>query len=264
MATPWRNRIVGSADVAPDQLLANPANWRRHPGPQRDAIRGSLSEVGWVRQVLVNVTTGHTVDGHARVEEALSKGEETVPVLYVDLTEEEEALVLATLDPIAGLASRDDAALGALLEGISTQDAGLTALLEQIGSRDPLGPFGPSAPPDSTNVYTSVADVPHYRIVGERPEPETLYDETRAEELRAAIDAARLPAPVRTFLLAAANRHVVFDYRLIAEFYAHAPAPVQRLMEDSALVIVDVDDAIRSGYVRITSLIEELEERDRA
>jgi hypothetical protein len=31
----WRNRIVGSGEEPPDQLLANPANWRIHPGSQQ-------------------------------------------------------------------------------------------------------------------------------------------------------------------------------------------------------------------------------------
>jgi ParB-like chromosome segregation protein Spo0J len=109
----WRNRIVGTDEVAPDQLVANPANWRTHPGPQRDALRGSLATVGWVQQVMVNRRTGHVVDGHARVEEALSRSEPTVPVLYVDLDPEEEALVLATLDPIGAMATADTAKLGA-------------------------------------------------------------------------------------------------------------------------------------------------------
>ena len=120
---PWRNRIVGTGDVAPDQLVANPANWRTHPGPQRDALRGSLSEVGWVQQVMVNRRTGFVVDGHARVEEALTRHEPTVPVLYVDLSPEEEALVLATLDPIGAMATRDDAKLAELLDGLVVDDA---------------------------------------------------------------------------------------------------------------------------------------------
>ena len=91
----WRNCIVGTGSEPPDQLVANPRNWRTHPAAQRDALRGSLDTVGWVQQVLVNRVTGHVVDGHARVEEALSRGEQSVPVLYVELTDEEEALVLA-------------------------------------------------------------------------------------------------------------------------------------------------------------------------
>jgi hypothetical protein len=35
---------------------------------------------------MVNRRTGFVVDGHARVEEALSRHEPTVPVLYVDLS----------------------------------------------------------------------------------------------------------------------------------------------------------------------------------
>lgn len=53
--TTWRNRIVGSEQVPPTDLLANPNNWRTHPPKQRDALRGSLSEVGWVQQVIVTL-----------------------------------------------------------------------------------------------------------------------------------------------------------------------------------------------------------------
>ena len=81
-AAGWRNRIVGSGEEAPHQLLANPQNWRLHPAVQRNALRGSLDTVGWVQQVMVNRRTGFVVDGHARVEEALSRHETTVRVLY--------------------------------------------------------------------------------------------------------------------------------------------------------------------------------------
>ncbi len=129
---PWRNRITGSGAEDPAQLLANPANWRTHPAAQRNALRGSLDVVGWVAQVMVNTVTGHVVDGHARVEEALSRGEPTVPVLYVELSPEEEALVLATLDPIGAMADRDDEKLRALLADVTVDDAGLLALLGDL------------------------------------------------------------------------------------------------------------------------------------
>src|SRR5665811_1753274 len=135
--TPWRSRIVGMEDVAPDQLLAHPLNWRIHSGPQRDALRGSLAEVGWVQNVVVSKRTGHVVDGHARVEEALSRREATVPVLYVDLSPDEEALVLATLDPIGAMATADTEKLEALLAGITVDDAGLLALLGDLAGNDP-------------------------------------------------------------------------------------------------------------------------------
>jgi hypothetical protein len=69
----WRNRITRSGGEAPDQLLANPSNWRIHPKAQQDAPAGALDAVGWVQQVLVNRRSGFVVDGHARVALALSE-----------------------------------------------------------------------------------------------------------------------------------------------------------------------------------------------
>jgi DNA modification methylase len=128
VATAWRNRIVGLGEESPEQLVANPLNWRTHPAAQRDALRGSLGTVGWVQQVMVNKRTGNVVDGHARVEEAISRHEATVPVLYVDLEPDEERLVLASLDPIAAMAQRDDERLRDLLDSLETKEpkVGLT------------------------------------------------------------------------------------------------------------------------------------------
>jgi hypothetical protein len=70
--TTWRNRITETAEVDPATLVPNPKNWRTHPRAQLDALAGVLGEVGWVADVLVNSTTGHVVDGHARVELALA------------------------------------------------------------------------------------------------------------------------------------------------------------------------------------------------
>jgi hypothetical protein len=134
MKPAWRNRIVGQGEEAPDQLLANPANWRTHPKAQRDALRGSLAEIGWVQQVIVNRTTGHLVDGHARVEEAISAKAKKIPVLYVELTPEEERLVLASLDPLGAMAQADNAKLGELLTGLEAATPALRDLLESLGA----------------------------------------------------------------------------------------------------------------------------------
>lgn len=92
----WRSRIVDHAEVSPGDLVPNPSNWRTHPADQQRALTGALSEIGWVAEVLVNRTTGHVVDGHLRVELALARHEPTVPVTYVELSDDEERLVLAT------------------------------------------------------------------------------------------------------------------------------------------------------------------------
>lgn len=128
----YKNRIVGNDEVPPDQLVANPYNWRTHGKDQREALNGSLRSVGWVQQVIVNRVTGHVVDGHARVELALQNNEPTIPVLYVELSENEEKLILATLDPIGALAGRDVQLLEQLMREVSTDDAALQKLLADM------------------------------------------------------------------------------------------------------------------------------------
>ena len=132
VADVFRNRIVGHGEEAPEQLLANPRNFRRHPGSQREALKGSLDELGWVKTVLVNQRSGFVLDGHARIEAALAAGAATVPVTYCDLTEAEERLALAVLDPISEMATRDDATLTALLEEIETGNGALADLLDAM------------------------------------------------------------------------------------------------------------------------------------
>lgn len=128
----FKNRIIGEGIEKPEDLLANPSNWRLHPQFQQDALKGVLNEVGWVQRVIVNQRTGYVVDGHARVAVAMREGATEVPVLYVDLSEDEEKLILASLDPIGGLAGTDDAQLRALLNEVSAEDEALQALLDQL------------------------------------------------------------------------------------------------------------------------------------
>lgn len=134
--SPLRSRIVGEGEESPEQLLANPINWRTHPKHQADALEGVLDEVGWVQRVIVNKTTGHIVDGHLRVQVAMRRNEPTIPTLYVELTEEEERLILAVLDPISGLAGTDQGLLDQVLSGIDVSNDALGALLEELRSEE--------------------------------------------------------------------------------------------------------------------------------
>ena len=256
----WRNRIAGSGEEPPDQLLANPRNFRRHPKHQQDALRGVLAEVGWVQDVIVNRTTGHLVDGHLRVELAMREGATTVPVKYVDLSETEEALVLATLDPLAALAVADAESLDALLREVSTGDAAVQAMLADLAEREGVVDLRAAEEPP----YSSRTDTPVYEPSGPCPAVADLTDATRHDALLRDIDAADIDDETRAFLRLAATRHVVFDYRMIANFYAHATAEVQRLMEDSALVIVDYGRAVELGYVRLNEEIDAMIEDARA
>ena len=130
--TTWQNRIVGYGEEAPDQLLANPRNARIHPKAQQAALSGVLREVGIVQNVIVNRITGMVVDGHARIALALRDNQPLIPITYVELSEAEEAVILATLDPIGAAAAWDREKLDALLRDVTTGEAGVQALLDQL------------------------------------------------------------------------------------------------------------------------------------
>jgi len=116
--------------------------------------------------------------------------------------------------------------------------------------------FGISDEPESGSKYSSGIKIPIYEPRGRSPHAFELCDKTKTARLVEDINHVKMPEDVRAFLMLGAQRHLVFNYELIADFYAHASAEVQQLMEDSALVIVDLDKAIEGGYVRLCEEIK--------
>jgi hypothetical protein len=241
---PWRNRITRHAEIDPAQLLANPKNWRIHPAAQQDALAAVIDDVGYVDEVTVQDGTDVVVDGHLRVALALQSGQATIPVAYTDLSDDEADVILATFDPIGAMAATDNALLGSLLSNIEREDGDLNDTLNRIAEREGIAH-------GDEDKYTTKIETPIYTPTGDEPDLSELTDTRRRDALARDIQAADIPDDVRAFLLSAAERHVVFDYRNIAEYYAHADADVQRLMEDSALVIIDVNRAIELGYAKL-------------
>jgi hypothetical protein len=56
--TPWRSRVIGQREMPVAELTANPANWRRHPETQTEALIGAIEEIGFVVPVIFNTRTG--------------------------------------------------------------------------------------------------------------------------------------------------------------------------------------------------------------
>jgi hypothetical protein len=170
VVTTWDNRIVGYAEEPPDQLLASPFNFRRHPKAQQEALSGVLSQVGWIQNVIVNRTTGHIIDGHLRVEESLRQGAATVPVVYVDLTPDEEKLALAVFDPLAAMAYHDAQALDDLMRELVVDDPAVVAMLadlagEQDAYAEPPPPPGEDRYKEQYGVIVICRDAAHQETV---------------------------------------------------------------------------------------------------
>ncbi len=102
--------------VRAGDLKRNPRNWRRHPDGQKAALRAVLDDVGWAGALLWNRRTEQLVDGHARLD--VVDPDANVPVLVGDWTEEQELKILATLDPIAYLATVDREAIESLMKDV--------------------------------------------------------------------------------------------------------------------------------------------------
>lgn len=103
--------------------------------------------------------------------------------------------------------------------------------------------------------YTKKITSPTYEVKNKKPEPTSLYDIEKTKKLIEEIDSSDCNPEDKQFLKLAAQRHCVFNYELIADFYAHSEKNVQKLMEDSALVIIDFDRAIELGYVKLSEEI---------
>lgn len=113
------------------EILAHPLNAHQHPLDQRAAQTAAFDEVGWVARVVISKRTGRLVDGHMRVELAAERGE-AVPYDMVDLSEDEERVVLATMDTITSMATFDPSMMGVVTDGLDMPDA-LAAALDGFG-----------------------------------------------------------------------------------------------------------------------------------
>lgn len=109
--------------------------------------------------------------------------------------------------------------------------------------------FANEAVPDKK--YSASVESPIYEPSHEKPNVLLLCDASKTRALLDEIDRSELGEQEKEFLRAAAWRHAVFHYEYIADYYAHAGEQMQRLMERSALVIVDFDSAIEQGFVRL-------------
>lgn len=251
-------------------LKFDPRNPRQHNPRNIGMIADTLQTVGPARSIVIDE---HNVilAGNGVVEAAAQAGIEHVRVYDRDtgelgpppppgepallavrvsgLTEEQKRQYAVADNRTAELAEWDVEVLTALVEeGTDLSsfwfDDELEVLLDMEGEWE-------HSESDEENPYTQKIDTPIYEPTMEAPPSlDQLYDTSKRDELLAEIAHADIPQEVKAFLQAAAERHVVFNYQNIAEYYAHADPLTQALMERSALVIIDFNQAIEHGYVR--------------
>lgn len=105
--------------------------------------------------------------------------------------------------------------------------------------------------------YTRKIEIPIYKPSADMPDISDLYDTSKKDELIKEInETPDLPEELKCFLYDAAERHVVFNFSKIADYYAHLPFKYKRLFEQSGLVIIDYDNAIRNGFMAYQEKLE--------
>ena len=132
-----QDRVKELRRVPASELRANPKNWRRHPPSQEAALRGVLEDIGFADAVIARETPDglELIDGHLRQE---VMGDQPVPVLIVDVTEEEADKMLLTYDPLAMMAHADQDQLLQLLRDTQFADKAVNDMLEAVANGERL------------------------------------------------------------------------------------------------------------------------------
>lgn len=132
-----RDRIKELRRVKANRLRPHPKNWRTHPDHQRDALRGILAEIGYAGALLARQRPDGSlelIDGHLRAE---TTPDAEVPVLILDLTDEETDKLLALHDPLAGLAEANRDVLAELLAGVETENDAVRGVIDNLLATPP-------------------------------------------------------------------------------------------------------------------------------
>lgn len=140
-----RDRIKELRRVKASELYASPRNWRAHPQAQQDALRGVLAEVGYADALLAR----ELPDGHLRAE---TTPDQEVPVLVLDVDQDEANKLLTVLDPMAAMAEANNDALGRLIHDLHTDSDPLRAMVDDLAAEHGIDPFadgGEEVDPDA-------------------------------------------------------------------------------------------------------------------
>lgn len=215
-------------------------NAKKHPKEQVERIANSIKEFGFLEHRAIAIDKDNVVvEGHGRILAAKKAGLKEVPTVCIDFMTDEQLKAWRMIENKTAESAWDDVLLKNEMEGLGL-DMSLFGfdLGEEADERE--------------SKYSMEINIPHYEIKGEAPDLSELVDKTKTNELLNRIKDADIPEEIKKFLRLGAYRHLKFNYSKIAEFYAQADKETQELMEQSALVIIDFDDALREGYVQLS------------
>lgn len=237
-----------------EDLIPYARNSRTHSDEQIAQIAASIKEFGWRNPVLVDGDNG-IIAGHGRVLAARKLNIEQIPTIDgSDMSEVQKRLYVIADNKLALNADWDEDILVLELEDLQSLGADLDLLgFDDEELENLLNPADEAGGDDGDEPYTNKVEAPIYEPSENEPKIDELFDDTKTLELITRIEQSSAPAKVKEFLKLAAHRHTVFNYKYIADYYSHADESIQKLFEDSALVIIDFNKAVEEGYVKLAA-----------
>ncbi len=224
------------------ELIPYKGNAKKHDNKQIKNVAESIRQYGFVQPVVVD-KDGVIVIGHCRALAAKKLGMEMVPCVCVDDLTPEQVNALRLVDNKSNESPWDNDLLREELPGLD-----LSAFDFDWGLKED----------EEDNPYTTAVNIPQYNIQGDVPSFGEMYDNQKEMDLISEIESSGVTEDEKAFLISAAHRHCRYNFTAIAEYYAHATPEMQALMEKSALVIIDLENAIANGYVKLSKTIEVL------
>lgn len=232
-----------------DQLKPYEKNAKRHTDEQIQHIINSIEQFGMNDPIGIWGEKNVIVEGHGRYFALKKMGVKEVDCIRLDHLSDEERKAYTLVHNQATLETPfDDDLLKIELDGIFDID------MSEFGFRVATE----IEDNNSEGEYTKKTEVPQYDVKGDDVPLEQLVDREKALALIEEIEGSNVSEEEKTFLKLAARRHYVFNYKKIAEYYAAASEEMQELMEKSALVIIDYNNAIANGYIKLSKKLEEL------
>ena len=239
----------------PNDLIPYVNNSRTHSESQITQVASSIKEFGFTNPILIDGENG-IIAGHGRLLAALKLDITEVPTITLHgLTDAQRKAYIIADNKLALNSGWDLDLLKIELEGIES-DFDLSMLgFDNDELLDILEPNLDNL--EDENPYTKKADAPTYEPTGEKPDVKELYNDEKTFDLIANIKSAVLPQAEKDFLMLAAGRHTVLDFEAIANYYAHSSKECQELMEENALVIIDLKQALANGYAKMSDDVAE-------
>lgn len=233
-----------------NELTPYSRNARKHSEADVNIIAQSIEKYGFNDAVGVWGDKNIIVEGHGRVLAAQKLGLEIIPCVRLDhLSEKERREYAIAHNRSAEMSEWDFDLLQVELDGLDLDDF-------DFGFELGLEETEEDKPDDTT--YTDETSAPQYEPSGESVSLSDCVDAGKVNELLKGIEASSVTEEEKQFLRIAAYRHYAFTYKRIADYYATASAEMQDLMERSALVIIDYEDAIKNGYAELRGKVKEL------